>query len=83
VFPALVANGPFQARLNYSNGFRSGGELSVCVRHHLDAVKARLTLHFFRVRRGDKVKLGQPLGDKRDKIAKLLAEQKAKEMAGQ
>lgn len=37
----------------------------------------------FTVRRGDKVRVGEPLGDKREKIANLLQELKTKEMAGQ
>lgn len=34
----------------------------------------------FAVRRGDKVKVGEPLGDRKDKIAQLLQQQKQKEM---
>lgn len=34
----------------------------------------------FAVRRGDKVKVGEPLADRKDKIAQLLQQQKAKEM---
>lgn len=37
----------------------------------------------FTVRRGDKVKVGEPLGDKKEKIAALLQEYKTREMAGQ
>jgi len=37
----------------------------------------------FVVRRGDKVKLGEPLGDKKEKIAQLLQDRKEKEMKGQ